>query len=162
MELQSTLQAIQDTRLAALIRESGSAFPALESLHVIGIALVFGTILIVDLRLLGRASHRRSAHRLIQELLPYTWMAFAVCVLTGVLMFISNATGYVENRLFWWKMGVIALAGVNMGIFHGGAYRRIHEWDTSPTPPGPARLAGFSSMALWTGVVVLGRWIGFV
>ncbi|MGN8079247.1 DUF6644 family protein [Variovorax sp. 22077] len=161
MEIQTTLQAIQDTRLATLIRESGSTFPVLESLHVIGIALVFGTIAIVDLRLIGYASHRRSAHRLIQELLPYTWVAFALCVLTGLLMFVSNATTYAENSYFWWKMGAIFLAGVNMAVFHMGAYRRIGEWDTALPAPGQARAAGFGSLALWTVVVFLGRWIGF-
>lgn len=161
MELQSILQAIQDARLAVLIRESGSAFPILESLHVIGIAIVFGTIAIVDLRLIGYAAHRRSARRLIQELLPYTWLAFALCVLTGLLMFVSNATAYAHNPYFWWKMGVIFLAGVNMALFHLGAYRRIGEWDTALPAPSQARAAGLGSLTLWTAIVFLGRWIGF-
>ncbi|AVT12534.1 hypothetical protein C8235_06300 [Paracidovorax avenae] len=161
MNMPSTLQAIEGTPLAAMIRESGSAFPALESLHVIGIALVFGTIAVVDLRLLGFASHRRSALRLIQELLPYTWAAFAVCLTTGLLMFVSNAVTYWGNTVFWWKMGALLLAGLNMGAFHLGAYRRIGEWDTAQPPPGAARAAGFGSLVLWTLVIFLGRWIGF-
>lgn len=161
MELQSTLQAIQATRVATMIRESSLAFPTLESLHVIGIALVFGTIAIVDLRLLGYASHRRGAHRLIKELLPFTWIAFAVCVITGLLMFISNAITYAENSFFWWKMGALLLAGLNMGVFHFGVYRRVDEWDVSLPPPAGARAAGFGSLALWTLAIFLGRWIGF-
>ena len=121
MDIQSILQALEDTSVAAYIRESGSFFPNLESVHVIGIALVFGTIAVVDLRLLGIASHRRSALRLIQELLPYTWVAFAACVITGLLMFASNATTYAQNSVFWWKMGLLLLAGLNMGFFHLGA-----------------------------------------
>jgi hypothetical protein len=162
MDIQSILQALEDTSVATLIRESGSVFPTLESVHVIGIALVFGTISVVDLRLLGIASHRRSALRLIQELLPYTWVAFAACVITGLLMFVANATTYAQNTIFWWKMGLLLLAGLNMGIFHLGAFRRIDEWDTLLPPPGQARVAGFSSLALWMGVICLGRWIAFV
>ncbi|MHA6788939.1 DUF6644 family protein [Pseudomonas bijieensis] len=162
MDIQSILQALEGTPIAAYIRESGSIFPNLESLHVIGIALVFGTIAVVDLRLLGIASHRRSALRLIRELLPFTWVAFAACVITGLLMFASNATTYAQNSVFWWKMGLLALAGLNMGIFHLGTYRRIAEWDTILPPPSQARIAGFSSLALWVGVICLGRWIGFV
>ncbi|WLG98081.1 DUF6644 family protein [Pseudomonas sp. FP198] len=162
MDLQALLQPLEASALAAQIRESASVFPALESVHVIGIALVFGTIAVVDLRLLGIASHRRSALRLIEELLPYTWVAFAACLITGLLMFVSNATTYAQNSVFWWKMGVLLLAGLNMGIFHLGAYRRIDEWDTTLPPPGPARLAGFSSLTLWVSVICLGRWIGFV
>jgi uncharacterized membrane protein len=162
MDLQALLQTLEASAVAAQIRESAAVFPALESVHVIGIALVFGTIAVVDLRLLGIASHRRSALRLIEELLPYTWVAFAACVITGLLMFVSNATTYAQNSVFWWKMGVLLLAGLNMGIFHLGAYRRIDEWDTALPPPGQARMAGFSSLTLWVSVVCLGRWIGFV
>ncbi|CAH0146179.1 DUF2214 family protein [Pseudomonas mediterranea] len=161
MDIQSNLQALEATSVASLIRESGFAFPTLESVHVIGIALVFGTIAVVDLRLLGIASHRRSALRLIQELLPYTWVAFAACVITGLLMFVSNASTYAQNPVFWAKMGLLLLAGLNMGIFHLGVFRRIGEWDTTLPPPGRARVAGFGSMVLWAGVICLGRWIAF-
>ncbi len=137
------------------------AFPALESLHVIAITLVLGTIAIVDLRLIGFPSHRRSAARLIQELLPFTWVAFIAAVATGLLMFASNTITYAENSLFWWKMAVLVLAGINMGIFHLGVYRRIGEWDADLPPPRSARAAGLSSMLLWTTVIVLGRYIGF-
>ena len=161
MVIQSLLQAVQDSRLSIFIRETGVAFPALESLHVIAITLVLGTIAVVDLRLMGCASHRCSAQRLMRELLPCTWVAFIASVVTGLLMFASNATTYAENSLFWWKMGVLVFAGINMAIFHLGIYRRIGEWDELLPPPRAARAAGLSSMGLWIGVIVLGRWIGF-
>ncbi|SEU14596.1 Predicted membrane protein [Pseudomonas sp. NFR09] len=162
MDIQPLLQTLQDTPVAAFIRESGSVFPLLESVHVIGIAIVYGTIAVVDLRLLGVASHRRSALKLIQDLLPYTWVAFVVCVMTGLLMFCANGTTYVQNTAFLWKMGLLVLAGLNMGAFHLGAFRRIGEWDTTLPPPSQARVAGFSSLALWAGVIFLGRWIAFL
>jgi len=157
----SIFQAIHDSPVSRFIREATVAFPALESLHVIAFTLVLGTIVIVDLRLIGRLSHRRGAARLIRELLPFTWAAFAVAVATGLLMFASNAVTYAENSLFWWKMAVLVLAGANMGIFHLGVYRRIAEWDADFPPPRSARLAGLGSMLLWTAVIVLGRYIGF-
>lgn len=162
MDIQALLQILQDTAVATFIRESGSAFPLLESLHVIGIAIVYGTIAVVDLRLLGVAAHRRSALKLIQDLLPYTWVAFSVCVITGLLMFCANGTTYVQNTAFLWKMGLLILAGLNMGVFHLGAFRRIGEWDTALPPPSQARVAGLSSLALWAGVIFLGRWIAFL
>jgi len=90
MNIQPLLQAVQDTPVATFIRESGSAFPMLESIHVIGIAIVYGSIAVVDLRLLGVAAHRRGALKLTQDLLPYTWVAFVTCVITGLLMFCAN------------------------------------------------------------------------
>ncbi|MBD9461098.1 hypothetical protein IB241_25750 [Pseudomonas sp. PDM05] len=162
MDIQVLLQTLQDTAVATFIRESGSAFPLLESLHVIGIAIVYGTIAVVDLRLLGVTAHRRSALRLINDLLPFTWVAFAVCVITGLLMFCANGTTYVQNTAFLWKMGLLVLAGLNMAVFHLGAFRRIGEWDTTLPPPSQARVAGASSLALWAGVIFLGRWIAFL
>ncbi|MDA3672164.1 MULTISPECIES: DUF6644 family protein [Burkholderia cepacia complex] len=161
MNIKPILQGIHDSRLSAFIRENAVAFPLLESLHVLGIALVLGTIAIVDLRLLGYGAHRRSARRLIHELLPLTWIAFGVAVTTGGLMFVSNVLTYAENSFFWYKMAVLFAAGVNMSIFHLGIYRRIGEWDEISPPPRSARVAGLGSLSLWAVVVVLGRWIGF-
>lgn len=162
MDIQPLLQMLQDTPVATFIRESGTAFPALESMHVIGIAVVYGTIAVVDLRLLGVASHRRSALQLIQDLLPYTWVAFVVCVITGLLMFAANGTTYVQNTAFLCKMGVLILAGLNMAVFHLGIFRQIAEWDTRLPPPTRARIAGLGSLAIWAAVVFLGRWIAFL
>lgn len=159
--LNETLQKIYDLPLSAAIRENVNAFPVLESLHVLAVALVFGTILIVDLRLLGVASHRRGAERLITELLPYTWGAFVLAVITGLLMFISNAPAYAANTQFLLKLVAIAVAGLNMVWFHTAAYRRIGQWDEDMPPPRSARVAGAVSISLWIAVIFLGRWIGF-
>jgi hypothetical protein len=161
MSLETTLQQIYDLPLSASIRENVNAFPLIESLHVLAITLVFGTILIVDLRLIGVAAHRRSADELIRELLPYTWVAFVLAVVTGALMFASNAPAYAANLEFQLKLVAIAAAGINMAIFHSTAHRRIAVWDMDLSPPAAARVSGFLSLALWTVVIVLGRWIGF-
>ena len=161
MSIDNTLQQIYDLPVSASIRESVNAFPVLESLHVLALAVVFGTILIVDLRLVGVASHRREASRLIRELLPYTWVAFVVAVLTGVGMFMSNALSYAANTYFLLKMVALVVAGLNMAWFHSTAYRRISEWDEALPPPRAARFAGFTSLFTWMVVIFLGRWIGF-
>lgn len=158
---QAILQQIYDLSLSASIRENVNAFPVLESLHVLAVALVFGTILIVDLRLLGVASYRGSAAKLIVELLPYTWVAFVLAVVTGSLMFISNAVAYANNTQFLLKLVAIAIAGLNMMWFHSTAYRKIANWDADMPPPAAARFAGILSLILWTLVIFLGRWIGF-
>jgi hypothetical protein len=158
---QAFLQAIYDLPLSGWIRENSNAFPFIESLHVLGIAMVFGTILVVDLRLLGVKSHRGSAKKLTEELLPFTWWAFVMTAITGVLMFITNAVSYAYNTAFLIKIGLIILAGLNMMWFHSTAYRKIAAWDLDMPPPAAARFAGFVSLIFWTTVIVLGRWIGF-
>lgn len=161
MTLETILQQIYDLPLSNSIRENVNAFPVLESLHVLAVALVFGTILIVDLRLLGVAAHRNGARRLIAELLPYTWAAFVLAVITGAGMFISNAVSYAANTQFLIKLAALAFAGLNMAWFHSTAYRRIDQWDNDLPPPVTARFAGVTSLATWVAVIFLGRWIGF-
>lgn len=155
------LEWLEAAPFATAISGGATLFPWLESVHVLAIALVVGTIAIVDLRLLGYRAHRKSARRLIGELLPYTWVAFAVSAITGLLLFSSNATDYAYNVHFQLKLVLILLAGVNMAAFHSTAYRQIAEWDETHPPPPAARVAGAASLCLWIGVVFLGRWIAF-
>ncbi len=155
------LEWLSNTAVAEAIRNGGSYFPWLECIHVVAIALVLGTIAIVDLRLVGYRSHRKSANLLIAELLPYTWGAFVVAAISGLLMFSANAVGYAHDTRFQFKILLIVLAGINMAVFHTTTYRRIHEWDEAIPTPSPARTAGVVSLCLWIAVAFLGRWVGF-
>jgi len=161
VSLDSVFQALYESSIAQTIRQNDSAFPWIESLHVLAITLVFGTISIVDLRLMGYPSHRRGARQLIIDLLPFTWGAFGLAVVTGSLLFISNAVAYSHNAQFQYKMLAMVAAGINMAIFHLTAYRRIGDWDDVRSPPLSAKLAGFSSLVFWVLVICFGRWIGF-
>ena len=161
MTVAGILQGVYDSGLGSTIRESGLLFPTIESIHVLMATTVVGTIAIVDLRLIGYASHRRGARQLIIDLLPFTWAAFALAVLTGSLLFTSNAPNYAANVPFVLKMVTLVLAGINMAIFHMTAYRRIGQWDDALPPPRGVRIAGASSLALWIVIVFFGRWIGF-
>ena len=88
------LQWLEASALATRIRDSLYLFPFLESIHVIGLALVFGTIAIIDLRLLGAASTERPFKRMASDILKWTWIAFGLTAATGSLMFITNAGVY--------------------------------------------------------------------
>lgn len=155
------LQKVYDSQIGTTIRESSTLFPWLESLHVLAITTVLGTIAIIDLRLLGYWSHRRGVKRLGRDLLPFTWVAFAFALATGLLLFSSNTTAYWANTPFKAKMVVLVLAGINMLVFHSTFYRSVDQWDEQVKPPTAARVAGALSLTLWIGVIFLGRWIGF-
>ena len=151
----------EDSGLADNIRENDLLFPLIESVHVVAICLVIGSILVVDLRLLGLASINRSVSRVTSAVLPLTWGAFAVAVASGTLLFISNATKYLGNGYFVAKIVLICAAGLNMVIFHGISARDLPRWENEAPLPLPARLAGGLSILLWVSVVTCGRWIGF-
>lgn len=161
MNFTDVIQSLNDSAIGTMVRESGTLFPWLESIHVLMVAIVVGTIAIVDLRLMGYASHRRGARQLIIDTLPFTWMAFVGAVLTGLGLFLSNAVGYVDSKPFIIKMVVLALAGVNMAVFHLTAYRRIGDWDETMPTPTAAKVSGALSLTFWIVVIFLGRWIGF-
>jgi len=147
--------------LALQIREDDLLFPMIESLHVLCITLVVGSIMVVDLRLLGLASTRRSITEITGTILPMTWVAFAIAFIAGGLLFISNAVEYSENGFFIAKMLLMALAGANMLVFHLLLSRNIARWNGWKSPPLAARLSGGLSLGLWVAIVACGRWIGF-
>jgi hypothetical protein len=161
MDIAAFLKLLESSGLATRIRDSLFLFPLLESTHVFGLALVFGTIAIIDLRLLGVASTRRSFQRMASDILKWTWAAFALTAATGALMFITNAHVYYHNFFFRTKMLLLALTGVNMLVFELTAGRTVHRWDKAPSAPRAGKAVAVLSLAMWIGIIFMGRLIGF-
>jgi hypothetical protein len=161
MDIGSILQWLEATGLATRIRDSLYLFPLIESTHVFGLALVFGTIAVIDLRLLGVASTHRSYQRMASDILKWTWAAFALTGATGALMFITNARVYYHNPFFRAKMLLLVLAGLNMLVFELTTGRSVQRWDTAPSPPRAGKAAAVLSLAMWIAVIFMGRIIGF-
>ena len=95
-------------------------------------------------------------------LLPWAWAGFAVQVITGAMLFSSEAVHMQRNPAFRLKMFLILMAGVHAFVFHLTVYRNVAAWDESAAPPVGAKLAGAISILLWVGIVAAGRFIGFV
>jgi hypothetical protein len=160
----SILKSIESWPISSAMRGempgSDWLFPIVETLHVMAFTLVVGSIAMVDLRLLGVASRDSSISRLSEEVLPWTWIAWSLAALFGSLMFIAKAHVYAGNLQFRLKFVCMALAAVNMLIFHFSAYRQVARWDMGELPIS-AKAAGALSLLLWVGVVFFGRWTGF-
>jgi hypothetical protein len=159
--LQDLIAFVEHGTLGELVRENDLLFPFIESVHVLAVCLVVGSIAVVDLRLLGFASVDRPVGRLMRSILPITVGAFGLAVAARSLLFISHASKYLENRFFIAKITLIALAGVNMAVFHLIGARNLDRWENDALPPLFARVAGGLSLFLWVSVVACGRWIGF-
>jgi hypothetical protein len=157
--MDAALKWLEATALATEIRENEFLFPSVEALHVLAITLVVGSISILDLRLIGLASLDRPVGRLARDILPCTWIAFAFAAHTGSLLFSAKAADYAGNFFFLGKLILLALAGLNMIVFHAFAGRHMERW--SVNPPAAARVAGALSLTIWIAVVAFGRWIGF-
>jgi hypothetical protein len=155
------LKALEDTRFATGVRDSLYLFPMIESAHVMALSVVFGTITIVDLRLLGVASGERRFARLSGELLKITWGAFAITAVTGAMMFATNARVYVGNTSFRVKILLLALAGLNMLLFQATTGRGMMRWDQNRVVPRAGKVAAACSLVLWMAIIFAGRIIGF-
>lgn len=154
-------QWLNDSPIGTSIRESEVVFPVIESVHVLAIALLVGTVLILDLRLLGAILRREPVSQIATQILPWTWAGFAVMFTSGLLLFWAEAVKCYGNPAFRWKLGLLFLLGLNPLVFHSTIYKRVAEWDTDPVPPWRARLAAVVSLSLWSGVIIAGRAIAY-
>jgi hypothetical protein len=161
VDIPALIQSIEASAPAEWMRTSVKAMPFIESLHVLAAATVFGTVFIVDLRLLGFPDTRRPVTLISREMLRLTWAAFCIAVLAGVLMFAANAHTYYANTAFRLKMLSLLGAGLNMAIFQGVTYRTVSAWDRNVPTPLAGRVAGALSILLWLTVIFFARWIGF-
>jgi hypothetical protein len=135
-------------------------FPIVETLHIVALTLVVGSISMLDFRLLGIASRASPVSRLSAEVLPWTWFGWCAATVFGTLLFMARPDTYLGNPQFRLKFACMGLAAVNLLIYQFGAYRQVAYWDTTE-PPRAAKLAGAVSLLLWIGVVFFGRWVGF-
>jgi len=156
----SDIAAISDQPWAQAIAGSW-LFPFFETLHVFSLVAVLGSIAIVDWRLIGFARREHSFVFLSRQALPWAWAGFVVAVVSGAMMFVGQIQEYITNPAFLLKMLLLALAGVNMLVFHFIPWKTASAWDKHAMPPPAARVAGALSLTFWIGVVACGRWIAF-
>src|SRR5947209_10624237 len=149
------LHWIRDTWLGATVRQSRWMFAAGETLHFIGLSLLVGGILIVDLRLLGFL--RRIPIRAALAFLPFVIAGFLINLATGIVFFSADPMMYWPNPAFKLKMALILLAGLNALVFTVMAQRRVLGLGLDDDTGRIAKVTAGLSLALWLGVLLLGR-----
>lgn len=152
-------QWLEATQLGTAIRESTWWFPILGLLHLIGMTVAAGTILYMDLRLLERGFRRVRVDELGSQLLPWTWAGFFVLLVSGILLVLSEAVMLERNAAFRIKLVLLAVAGLNVLLFHRGVYRSARNWDSVPRR---AKVTAWISIVCWAGLIAAGRAIPFV
>lgn len=162
MSLIEFAQQLNDSELGTALRESVYAFPIVEGLHLIGLTLSVGLILFVDLRLLGLFLAEVPVEKVMRPLRPWLLGGFAATLATGVLLFIAAASKIILLPVFIFKLLFIALAGINAWWFEHRWGRHVDEWGSQSSLPQGVRIAGFTSLALWSLVVIAGRLIPYL
>jgi hypothetical protein len=158
------LGALEASGFGQAMREWLWLYPSVEIVHIVGIALLFGSIAVLDLRLLG-FSRSLSVKRLAAHVLPWTAASFLLIIPSGLAMFTAHATEFIQSDIFVLKMLLIMAAGLNAALFHTVTFRTADVWDAEEMrrlpPPPSARLAGALSMLLWIAVIACGRLLAY-
>lgn len=145
-------------RVGSFVTDTPWMWPTCETLHFVGLSLLLGVVLLVDLRMLGvmRGVSFQSLHRL----LPWAAIGFAVNIGTGMLFFVGLPGQYIHNKAFYWKIGLAMLAGLNAVYFTS----LDEPWSLGPKEDAPltAKIAAGSAMLLWLGVLYFGSMLPFI
>lgn len=158
--LETALAWLQSTALGEAVRGTPFLYPTLESIHILGIALLIGPAFAFDLRLLGAGRGLVPVTTAAHYLLPVSHVGLAIALATGVALFSAQTAVVAESAAAPWKLGLLVLAGLNVLVFHRGAYRRVAEWTDGATPAA-AQIAACVSLTAWTGVVFAGRFLAY-
>jgi hypothetical protein len=156
MSLANLFLRLQETGWATALRESEWTYPIVLSLHLSAIAFFGGLILMTNLRLLGLAWQETPVETVVRQLRPWKCAGFLLIVTCGALLASAKAATYYPNPYFRVKMSLLALVGVHAFVFRRGVYD-----GASGSGSGKPRLAAYLSLALWVGILSMGRWIAY-
>ena len=152
---------LDSTVWSTMLHESLYVYPLVESTHVLTIMLFAGTILMLDLRLLGASFTRLSVSEMTSRLLPWTVAGFIIMVVTGALLFYAIPVRTYHSLWFRVKIMLIVISAVNIWLFHRHVSRDRETWDLAARPPLSARISATISIAAWGSVIVMGRMIAY-
>jgi len=151
---------ITTTWLSELVLSKAWIFPALETAHFIGLTLLMGALLLIDLRLLG--FQRYIPPMATHDLLPFVFIGFGINIVSGVLFFFGDPERYGVNLPFQIKMVMVLLAGLNALWFKYRIDPVMPSWDKESAIPFEAKFVGAASLVLWFSVLFLGRMIPYI
>lgn len=157
MSLLAFFQWCEQSGIGDTIRKSAWLFPLIEAIHLLGLGLIGGAVLVVDLRLLGLGLRRHSVAQLARDAQPWLVGSLFLMIATGGLLFLSEAIKCYYHGAFWFKMASLLFAI----IFTFTVQRKVTMADEVGVSPMWGKVVAVVSVMLWSGVGIGGRWIGF-
>jgi hypothetical protein len=162
MSLLRFAQWLNETAWSTALREGDLSFPIIETIHLMALGASVGVIMWIDLRLMGVAMKRERVSDLITQVEPWAIGGFIVMFISGALLLLSEPLKCYTTMAFRLKVLMLILAGLNVWLFHRGIYRTIAKWDDDKILPWQARMCGLSSLILWFGIIIAGRWTAYI
>jgi hypothetical protein len=152
---------VEQLAFAKAMREWLWLYPSVEIVHIFGLAILVGSVVMFDLRVLG-LSKGISVRALSRHLLPWSVGALVLIVPTGLLMFSAHASDFIANRAFQLKMALLFTAGLNAVFFRTGPYQTVKAWDVAAPAPLVAKLSVAVSILLWIAIISCGRLLAYL
>lgn len=161
MDYIALLKTLEALAISDYVRSATWAYPILETFHMFGLGLVFGGMFVFDLRLLG--IHRElSLVSLAHHILPWVWIGFVINVISGILLFFSDAVTFGLNLAFQLKIALLCLTGLLVFWFQRQVFPHLKDWDRGDLPPKSARMLAVTSILMWLAIITAGRMIAYV
>ncbi|HEX2583648.1 MAG TPA: DUF6644 family protein [Steroidobacteraceae bacterium] len=155
-------EGLEQSALGEAIGSSRYAFPVIEGTHLIGLSVAVGLLFITDLRLMGLLLKRVPVHTVLSQLRPWILGGFAVIIVSGILLFVAEASAMIAAPTFALKFAFMLLAGANAGYFEFVIAEKEKIHNNPVTLPRNVVLAGTTSLVLWSLVIICGRLIPYV
>jgi uncharacterized membrane protein YhdT len=157
MSLLGFFQWCEGSGIGNAIRRSAWLFPLIEAIHLLGLGVIGGAVLVIDMRLLGLGLRRQPVAQLTRDAQPWLLGSLVLMIITGGLLFLSEAIKCYYHGAFWFKMACLFLAIV----FTFTVQRKVTMTDETRVSPLWSKVVAVVSVLLWSGVGIGGRWIGF-
>ena len=150
---------LSNTDISMVIQNHNWVIPSVQSVHILAIATVMASIVMVDFRLLGMNGGRQTVTQVAHRFLPWVWCAVCVLAATGIILIIGEPARELESFVFWTKMSLLACVLILTGAVQLGAFRRESFWEKRRLL---ASITAVVSLCLWVGIVAAGRWIAYM
>jgi hypothetical protein len=160
MTMQGFVQAVEGSAINHWVMGSAWVWPVLEILHFIGLSLLLGALLIIDLRMAG--FFRRINVAATHKMLPWVFVGFGINLVTGFFFVMGDPARYIANIGFRWKMVLVLIAGLNALAFWLKVNADMKNWEPHADTPAVAKIIAWVSLGCWFGVLLLGRLIPYI
>jgi len=153
--------SLSDSKFSLWLQDHFFAIPAFQTLHIIGIAALFSSSLLLGLRVVGVSGRDQSLEAAYRRYRPWIWCSLLAIVLSGAILLIAEPVRNLTNPVFWTKMTLLAIGALGTLALQSGIRHRMHTWDTSPAGHATLRTSAAALMLVWCLVIAGGRWVAY-
>ena len=153
---------LSNTPASLFIQTVSWIIPLVQSVHIMAVTIVVGSVLMVDMKLLGVVGRGAPISAATRRYLPWIWVALVVLLLTGSILTVAEPRRELINNVFRLKMALIVLACAVTGAFQIAVSRNAAAWGEAPSQQWSARLLAIGTLAIWLAIILCGRWIAYV